>query len=452
MLVRDFIEDSLYNPHYGYFPKQATIFSNSDTMVDFSQIRNGNQFQELVAERYAGYGMDKAGPGRQIFHTPTELFRPYYGQAIAQCLVSEYLLKYFPYEDFNVYEIGAGNGTLATDILSFIQERYPEVYDRTHYTIIEISQSLVKQQLKRLQEHSCAKVVHKSVFRWDVREPAPCFMVAMEVVDNFAHDIVRYNMKTLEPFQTYVCIDNSGDFSLDYTKITDPLISSFLSLRHNLSHPLPLPTILQRFPRLRQLYGNMPFVSNLSPPEYVPTRLLSLLYTLRSQFPLHRLLLTDFSSLPDAVPGYNAPVVQTRFQNTMVACSSILVKQGFFDIFFPTDFERLRDMYENVLSQPPSFVGNASHTLPLPPPRPTPLWHSVSPLALGSEFFSSTPGNRRSPLDGTLSSSGLPVGQRRSGVFSHEEFMQTYADLDRTRLGNGENPLLDYYKNVKFLF
>lgn len=75
MLVRDFIEDSLYNPHYGYFPKQATIFSSADTMVDFSKIRNGNQFQELVAERYVGYGMDKAGPGRQIFHTPTELFR-----------------------------------------------------------------------------------------------------------------------------------------------------------------------------------------------------------------------------------------------------------------------------------------------------------------------------------------------------------------------------------------
>jgi len=75
MLVRDFIEDSLYNHQYGYFPKQATIFSSADTMVDFNRIRDGNQFQELVAEKYAGYGMDKAGPGRQIFHTPTELFR-----------------------------------------------------------------------------------------------------------------------------------------------------------------------------------------------------------------------------------------------------------------------------------------------------------------------------------------------------------------------------------------
>ena len=30
--------------------------------------------------------------------------KPYYGRAIAKCLVSEYLLKYFPYEDFVIYE------------------------------------------------------------------------------------------------------------------------------------------------------------------------------------------------------------------------------------------------------------------------------------------------------------------------------------------------------------
>src|SRR4051812_2926617 len=34
MLVRDFIEDSLYNPNYGYFPKQATIFSGKETTFD----------------------------------------------------------------------------------------------------------------------------------------------------------------------------------------------------------------------------------------------------------------------------------------------------------------------------------------------------------------------------------------------------------------------------------
>jgi hypothetical protein len=76
MLVRDFIEDSLYNPNYGYFPKQATIFNVKDTTFDFSSLRDSAEFQEEVAAKYAAYGADKHdGPGRQLWHTPTELFK-----------------------------------------------------------------------------------------------------------------------------------------------------------------------------------------------------------------------------------------------------------------------------------------------------------------------------------------------------------------------------------------
>lgn len=74
MLVRDFIEDSLYNPHYGYFPKQATIFTATDP-INFSTIKNAAAFQEEVAKRYDTFEVDEAGPGRQIWHTPTELFK-----------------------------------------------------------------------------------------------------------------------------------------------------------------------------------------------------------------------------------------------------------------------------------------------------------------------------------------------------------------------------------------
>jgi hypothetical protein len=76
MLVRDFIEDSLYNPHYGYFPKQATIFNTDAQPIEFSNLRDSIEFQELVASKYEGYGSDSyEGPGRQLWHTPTELFK-----------------------------------------------------------------------------------------------------------------------------------------------------------------------------------------------------------------------------------------------------------------------------------------------------------------------------------------------------------------------------------------
>ncbi|KAF8217059.1 S-adenosyl-L-methionine-dependent methyltransferase [Mycena galopus ATCC 62051] len=452
MLVRDWIEDSLYNPHYGYFPKQAVIFDTQHTTFDFENLRNSVEFQVEIGRQYAQYGADKhEGPGRQIWHTPTELFKPWYGIAMAKCLVSEYLLKYFPYEDFVIYEIGAGNGTLAMNILDYLRSNHPDVYDRTRYHIIEISESLVALQRKKLAAyHPCVKVVHKSIFRWDKKEPAPCFIIAMEVIDNFAHDMIRYDLETLKPLQALVAIDERGDYDMIYAPVTDPLIVSFLKLRTQLAHPPAIPRLLRAAPALLRAYSNLPFAPNLSRPEYIPTRLLSLLRTLRNHFPRHRLLLSDFSSIPDAITGRNAPVVQTRFQNTTVPVTTLLVAQGYFDIFFPTDFARLRDMYEHILSEP------AADELPetTGAPRLTPLAGGTSsPPALRADYFSSYhPSNRRRPVDGVKSASGLPVGERKSSVFTHAQFLSTYADLQRTRLKNGENPMLEFYQNVKFLF
>jgi SAM-dependent MidA family methyltransferase len=69
------------------------------------------------------------------------------------------------------------------DILEYLREEYPEVYDRTQYNIIEISGNMVKLQKERLHPaHPCVNIVHQSIFHWNVREPAPCFFVAMEVI------------------------------------------------------------------------------------------------------------------------------------------------------------------------------------------------------------------------------------------------------------------------------
>ena len=260
--------------------------------------------------------------------------------------------------------------------------------------------------------------------------------------------MIRYDLRTLEPLQAIVTIDKNGEFSSHYTRVTDPLISSFLALRRYLQHPPPITRLLKQSSALRTFYTNLPFAPNLSAPEYIPTRLLTLLRTLRRHFPRHRLLLSDFSSLPNAIAGVNAPVVQTRFQGTTVACESLFVQQGFFDIFFPTHFERLRDMYEHVLAQPLPLAEAQEDA-----GRVTPLGTTASALGAGTGFFSSYhPKSRRPPVDGVASSSGLPVGERKSAVYTHAEFMETYAEVGATRLRSGENPLLDTYKNVKFLF
>jgi len=78
MLIRDYIEDSLYNPHYGYFSKRATIVT-SPKHIDFATLRDSVEFQEEVAKRYVSYGKDEPGPGKQLWHTPTEIFKARHG-------------------------------------------------------------------------------------------------------------------------------------------------------------------------------------------------------------------------------------------------------------------------------------------------------------------------------------------------------------------------------------
>lgn len=156
--------------------------------------------------------------------------------------------------------------------------------------------------------------------------------------------MIRYDLATGEPLQAVVIIDDAGDFHLVYESVTDPLIQQFLSLRELLPAPLnhspAFPFWLAASPLLRTLRQQLPFAPNLSKPEYIPTKSLQFMEVLRDKFPQHRLLMSDFDALPDAVEGYTAPVVQTRWQRTSVPVSTFMVRQGFFDIFFPTGASR----------------------------------------------------------------------------------------------------------------
>ncbi len=42
---------------------------------------------------------------KQVWHTPTQIFQPYYAHAIARYLVAEYKLHNYPYDDLVIYEL-----------------------------------------------------------------------------------------------------------------------------------------------------------------------------------------------------------------------------------------------------------------------------------------------------------------------------------------------------------
>ncbi|KAL4872279.1 hypothetical protein BDV12DRAFT_152963 [Aspergillus spectabilis] len=398
MLTREFIDDSLYNPQYGYFSKHATIFSPGEPF-DFNNIEDGPAFHQMLGERYTEFEdlLDEKNPdeARQLWHTPTELFRPYYGETIARYLVSNYKLTQYPYHDLIIYEMGAGNGTLMINILDFIRDTDYEVYQRTKFRIIEISPALAGIQMKNLRDSINAaghidhvEIINKSIFEWNTYVHSPCFFLALEVFDNFAHDAIRYDFKTEAPQQGGLLIDTDGEFHEFYTQDLDPLASRFLRVRQAAArreYPSPLGPLLTRSVR-----GALPFQKPFTLPEYIPTRLMQFFEILNTYFPGHRLLASDFSSLPDAVPGINAPVVQTRYRRRTVPVSTPFVHQGYFDIFFPTDFNVIEDVYRAVTG-------------------------------------------------------------KLTQVASHEDFMRRWAYIEDTETRSGENPLLTWYKNASML-
>ena len=430
MYTRDFIDDSLYNPSYGYFSKQAVILT-PDRDTPFSSFRDDAAFQNYLARTYAAFedgsvagGGDSPTAPRQVWQTPTEMFKPHYGQAIARYLITNYKLTHYPYKDLLIYEVGAGNGTLMLNVLDYIRETEPDMYMRTRYKVIEISRQLAAKQRNTIAQVAAdrghadkVEIVNRSVFDWDQHVPEPCFFLAMEVFDNFAHDAVRYDLLTEQPFQALVAVDEAGDYHEILTPVLDPLLRRYLSLRDR-TEPRQRnlhPTL--RIPRLiRDLRSRLPLAPNLTSPEFIPTKLLEFMQVLIDKFPRHRLLVSDFHSLPDAMDGVNAPVVQTRYRGTMVPCSTYLVYPGYFDIMFPTDFHRLNRMYTALLSSSTSV--------------------DTARAGIGAGFFSHT-----------RSARGDDLGE----VSSHAEFMTRWADTDATTTKSGENPLLDFYENASFL-
>lgn len=340
MLILFCCADSLYNPNYGYFSKQVVIFSPGEPF-DFPSLRDELEFHSLLSKRYVEFEdrLDAASPSdtRQLWYTPTELFRPYYGEAIARYLVDNYKLTSYPYHDLIIYEMGAGRGTLMMNILDYIQAMDKAVYNRTKYKIVEISSQLADlqgSQVLRSSGHADkVEIVNKSIFDWDQPVPSPCFFLAFEVFDNFAHDVVRYDLATEEPLQGTVLINEDGDFYDFYEPVLDPVAARLLRVRHAATggrYRVPYPTT-----RLgRWVQTNRPFAPNLSQPEYLPTRLMQFFDVLERYFPAHRLVTSDFHYLPNAIKGLNAPIVQTRYQRQPVPVTTPMVSNILWKLIF----------------------------------------------------------------------------------------------------------------------
>jgi hypothetical protein len=251
--------------------------------------------------------------------TPVEIFQPYYGDALARWISrvrrtrAETAAVANAAADTNaaaaavdaessadgvvddgsplfIYEVGGGNGTCANNILSFLQRERPDLYARTHYTVIEMSVSLTARQGRLLAHHNQTPAsagaavgsdgvtlpryqsINCSVVDWPTVAAAAlgggsgvrrehCFVIGLEVLDNMPHDKVVYvdndhaptdmnvsNTDSDSPFEgaaprggPQLCLqtmvrhhaarssDGKAYDSEFFTPITDPLIEEYLS-------------------------------------------------------------------------------------------------------------------------------------------------------------------------------------------------------------------------------
>ena len=111
----EYMDMVLYHPQYGYYSSDVKIgFRGSDF---FTSASLGADFGELLAKQF--YQM------WEILDQPIH---------------------------FDLVEMGAGQGILASHILNYIQQEYPDFFGAVKYIIVEKSQSLKQQQQQRLQD------------------------------------------------------------------------------------------------------------------------------------------------------------------------------------------------------------------------------------------------------------------------------------------------------------
>ncbi len=176
MRFKRFMELALYHPELGYYNRRVKIGSKT---------------------KHSGSVYD--------FSTHPETYSPHYGNAFARLITT--MALQLP-EEVTIHEQGAGNGTLAKDILDPIKIEYPSFYERIHYIITDISPLLREKQEEKLADHSCVRIQEGSA----ITTPIPSFngfMITNELPDAFPVDLV---LKVDNSFYVVTVDEKNGEF------------------------------------------------------------------------------------------------------------------------------------------------------------------------------------------------------------------------------------------------
>ena len=377
--MRQFIDEALYHPEYGYFAKNANIFM-LDNPIDFGNVMDIDDYQTRLSRLYKS--MSLSAHFYQLWHTPSELFQPHYGAAIA-----DYMIKNQKGHDkLIIHEVGPGTGTLCANITDHLNK----VGIPYQYNLIEISEKLFFMQRERFKNDKHVKVRHKSFFDLQEQDDRQGFLIAMEVWDNLSQDVVQYGANG-ELLQGIVEIDEHalpydipGLYNVLFEPARDPLIIDTVNAMERQNYNWQC---VRWSPK--EYFQFLGFDTSYKW-QYIPTGIFAFLRQFMNVYPNSKLIVSDFDSLPGRTPGYDSPVVQTRYKGDTVNCSSILLKKGLFDIFFPVNFDLMTKMFKSI-------------------------------------------------------------SKNEVTTMKHRAFLKQYANVEKTCTRSGYNPMLEEFENVSFL-
>jgi len=187
----EYMDLALYHPEYGYYSQKAVNIGKEGDF--FTSVHLGAEFGEMLAIQFV-----------QMWER--------LGKPVA----------------FSLIEMGAGQGHLASDIISYIKQQYPDFFQALKYIIVEKSPGLKQLQEQRLE---------KFEINWCSLEEIPnnsvigCFF-SNELVDAFpVHQFILENGELRE---IYVTVTTEFETGKLFTEIADkpstPELINYLKL------------------------------------------------------------------------------------------------------------------------------------------------------------------------------------------------------------------------------
>jgi len=178
----------------------------------------------LYHPQYGYYASGRACRGREGDYYTSPTVHPIFGALMGKQLAQ--MWRVLGAGAFEAVEMGGGEGYLCRDILGYLQQEEPQLYDRLRYRMVEISPVVIERQKRLLALHG-AKVTWRQPDEMTDQKIQGCFL-SNELVDSFP--VHRVVMEAGALREIFVDLDKGGIKEVQGDASTPELVQYFRRL------------------------------------------------------------------------------------------------------------------------------------------------------------------------------------------------------------------------------